>query len=229
MSRKDIVIGNLETYIKHHLETKLEETYNEAKHGSFSVQQQTVYDGLTPIYGYAISNWNVGSVSEPSYDDLMVYTQEDVFKKRNLVEKFKNSSGFNDYITERQELKTKLPPANWDNYSLSEKIALAKSFLVDKNTRLSVLTVEEEKLASDFYHLKSSEEREKRWKLMLATTYNNFIDGKNVVTLFKTYKDSYIDGLDDFSAYLNGAFLVSGKIPTAGTLSDFKNNILQIL
>lgn len=228
MSLLDTVVGNLNDYLQHHLNT-IFNPYDANTHGSYTLEQKTQRVRGANVVGYVISEWNI-QTEQPSLEQLALYTENDVYQNSRLLTWFKDNVDIGLlYAEKRKELLTILPVSGWDGYSDEQKKCLANAFLVDRTKRLEILTLDEEASASVVYHKRMSKCRESVWIEVMAILYNSFSNGKDVVSSVQGYRTGYIEGLDDFMNYLVNDFNSIGFTPYSGNLNDVRNECINKL
>lgn len=241
MTDQSVVLGNLDMYIKHHLE-------QEGKTGSYTLSPYKNVDG---VWGQTIELWNVVGLAQPSVADLAVYTEADVFavKKAMGVVIGSSADSDKDYKHYRDILKIKYPASGWDGYTNEEKLIVAKAFITKDLTQLgSVLTDAEITYWGDYYNEKMRESRESRWKKAVALLYRHMGSTKAKSVLKTLTSDgliqAYLDGVEskandgevgicdyfgNTETYLVTGFSTEGAPQTSLTNAEVRDAILGIL
>lgn len=216
MTRRDIVLGNLDQYFRYHIIQTLG-SYDESKDGTFTLSEPIPREG---VWSNNVESWSVNGVTEPSIETLMTYIEDDVFKVTRAVISMKNENDFDpsfkDYKDIRDVLKSNYTESGWANYSDDIKLALSKCFLVSDANVDTILSSSEKERLSIRYHEKMRESRTRRWKVIVAYLYRAYgsTKGKTLLEYIhgKGLINGYLDGLDSLSNYFNneGEYLLTG-------------------
>lgn len=242
MTNRETVLGNLDSYFRHHI-VQILGSYDENKDGTFTLSEGLPREG---VWSNNVEAWNVNGVIEPSIETLMSYTFDDVFNYKIavscMIQEINNDYRFDDYKEIRDQLKAKYPESNWNSYTDEIKLALSKCFLVSDDKIDTILSSDEKVRLSIRYHKKMKESRNRRWEEVVSYLYRSYGSTNGKVLLDYIHDRGlvfgYLDGLDSLSNYFNseGEYTLTGYYslpvvsPNAGhTKSDilaFINSIL---
>ena len=246
MSSQELVIGNLNQYIKHHLR-------QEGKTGTYTLSSKGPVQG---VWGQTIETWNVPNLSQPSFSDLAVYSENDVFAINTIKNKLIQQIDFTqvqdvkvDYKALRDKLKIMYPESDWDSYSLEEQQLLAKSLIIKDLRKLSTVLDESEiQQWSIRYNENMRSTRRKRYDRVVYLLYHHMgsVKAKNIlVTIIRdSLHDLYQDGIEsktndgyvgirdyflDLGPYKATGFSSQGAPQTNRTNKQIQQTILDIL
>jgi hypothetical protein len=250
MSSRAVVIGNMERYVPYHVSQVLGVPYRESEHGGFTL----AVDTSQGVLGHVIDSWSVAGVTQPTYEALMVYEEDQAFLQYRTGQTFlthMGSSASPDLMKDRQNLLTFLNPADWLTLNANEKQLLARAFLVGQTERrevwttyfpelkdgaLTQATIDEDDRRSLEHHKGMVKARTQRLIQAEALIYNSLSNenAKSVILAIQALKALYVDGLDHMLDYLNSAndYVGNGFVETAyvpldglGTLVELRDRI----